>query len=159
MDDILKLLHHNARMTHADIATALDRPEAEISAAITDYEARGIIRGYHAILDVDALPSRGVRAVIEVNLQPEREGGFNRTAMRISKFPEVSSAHLMSGSHDLLLFVEGETLQDVAGFVSEKLATMPGVKGTATSFMLKTYKHRGLLMHKEEGDERLKVSP
>ena len=48
---------------------------------------------------------------------------------------------------------------DAAGFVSEKLATMPGVTSTATHFMMKTYKQNGIIMHAGEGDERLKVSP
>jgi DNA-binding Lrp family transcriptional regulator len=65
----------------------------------------------------------------------------------------------MSGSYDLLLFVEGSDLRKVASFVSEKLATMDGVTSTATHFMLKTYKRHGVLMEKEDEYERLKVSP
>lgn len=60
-----------------------------------------------------------VRAVIEVKITPEREGGFNRLAERIAKYSEVSSCYLMSGGYDLLVFVEGNTLREVASFVSE----------------------------------------
>ena len=65
----------------------------------------------------------------------------------------------MSGGYDLLVFIEGNTLQDVAGFVSAKLSTLPGVLSTATHFNLKTYKQQGVLRQKAETEERLKVSP
>jgi len=90
---------------------------------------------------------------------PQREGGFDTIAQRISRFPEVRSAHLMSGTYDLLLFVEGPTLREVAAFVSERLAPLDGVISTSTHFMLKTYKRFGVLMHPESPDERLAVSP
>jgi DNA-binding Lrp family transcriptional regulator len=94
-----------------------------------------------------------------VKIQPEREGGFDRIASRIAKFDEVTSLFLMSGGYDLLIFVEGRSLREVAQFVAEKLATLQGVTSTATHFMLKTYKEQGVLMLDEEENERLKVSP
>jgi DNA-binding Lrp family transcriptional regulator len=65
----------------------------------------------------------------------------------------------MSGTYDLLVFINGKTLKEVALFVSEKLATIEGVLSTSTHFMLKTYKDQGVLMFTETPDERLKVSP
>jgi DNA-binding Lrp family transcriptional regulator len=65
----------------------------------------------------------------------------------------------MSGGFDLLVFIEGQTLQEVAGFVSEKLSTLPGVLSTATHFNLKTYKIQGVLREEQAVEERLKVSP
>lgn len=97
--------------------------------------------------------------MIEVKITPEREGGFNRIADRISRFPEVESLYLMSGTYDLLLFIRGKSLHEVASFVSEKLSTMEGVNSTATHFRLKSYKRDGVLMHSEDEYERLKISP
>jgi len=65
----------------------------------------------------------------------------------------------MSGGYDLLVFVKGKNLKDVAFFVSEKLATIEGVISTSTHFKLKTYKEHGVLMEVEKGHERLQVSP
>ena len=92
-------------------------------------------------------------------MSPQREGGFNTVAARISRFPEVRSAYLMSGTYDVLLFIEGRNLREVAAFVSERLSPLEGVLSTSTHFMLKTYKRFGVLMHKESTDERLSVSP
>lgn len=159
MDELLRILRTNALETRETIGRMLGVPTAEVSARIEDYEKRGVIRGYQAILNEDELDLDKVTAVIEVKVTPQREGGFDTIAQRISRFPEVSSAYLMSGTYDLLLFVEGRTLREVAGFVSERLSPLEGVLSTSTHFMLKTYKRLGVLMHQEGSDERLSVTP
>ncbi len=159
MDELLKILKNNALETPENIAKMLNLTPDTVRAKITEYEKKGIIRGYQAIVNEDQLQMNRVTAVIEVKVSPEREGGFNHVATRISKFPEVQSIYLVSGDFDLLLFVVGPDLKEVAFFVSEKLATIEGVKATATHFMLKTYKHHGVLMESEDEYERLKVSP
>ena len=159
MDELLKLLRHNALESPKNLARMLNLTEEVVKARIAEYERSGIIRGYQAIVNTDQLDVSLVRAVIEVKVTPEREGGFNRIAERVSKFPEVESVWLMSGTYDLLAVVTGRDLKEVAFFVSEKLATIEGIVSTATHFMLKTYKNNGVLMEVEKTHERLKVSP
>ena len=159
MDPLLKLLQENASLKPAQLGQLLNTSEAEISATIKRYEQERVILGYRAILNDEKLGREHVRAVIEVKITPEREGGFNRLAERIAKYSEVTSCYLMSGGYDLLVFVEGKNLRDVASFVSEKLATIQGVLSTATHFMLKPYKEQGVLMMQEQNEERLAVTP
>ena len=97
-----------------------------------------------------------VHAVIELKITPQRDSGFGRIAERISKFEQVEACFLMSGAYDLLVFVSGASLQDVAHFVSAELSTIDGVLSTATHFMLKTYKAKGLLAE-FAGDQRLPI--
>lgn len=159
MDPLLKLLQENAALQPARLAALLARPEAEVAAQIKAYEAAQVILGYRAILNEEKLGEDCVRAVIEVKITPEREGGFNRLAERIARYGEVRSCYLMSGGYDLLVIVEGRNLRDVASFVSEKLATLQGVVSTATHFLLKPYKEQGVLMSREQNEERLAVAP
>jgi DNA-binding Lrp family transcriptional regulator len=159
MDPLLKLLKENASLNPARLAALLGRPEAEIAAAVKDYETRRVILGYRTIIDEEKLGGEKVRAVIEVKITPERTGGFDRLAERIAKYPEVQSCYLMSGGYDLLVVVEGTHLREVATFVSEKLATIHGVISTATHFLLKPYKEQGVLVAQERNDERLAVAP
>src|SRR3974390_1384396 len=159
MDELLKILQTNALESPQTIGGMLGVPAEEVLRRIRDYEKRGVIRGYQAILNEDRLDLDKVTAVIEGKVTPQREGGFNPIAERISRFPEVRSAYLMSGAYDLLLFVEGGTLREVAAFVSERLSPLEGVLSTSTHFMLKTYKRYGVLMQSEGADERLTVSP
>ena len=159
MDELLTLLRSNALETPANLARLLALTEEQVKARIAEYEASGVIRGYQAIVNEEQLDLDIVHAVIEVKISPEREGGFDRVAERISRFAEVDSAYLMSGTYDLLLFVTGRNLKEVATFVAERLATIQGVLSTATHFLLKSYKQHGVMMQLREGHERLKVSP
>lgn len=159
MDDILKILKENARQSVDFIAAQVKSTGEAVAAKIKEYEDKGVIRGYQAVLNEDKMPHRRVTAQITVKVIPQREGGFDTIAHRIANFPEVTSLYLMSGDADLLLFVEGEDLGQVAAFVSERLSTIPGVTGTSTHFMLKTYKHQGVLMRSPDSHERLPVSP
>ena len=159
MDELLNILKKNARTSLEDIAKMTRSTPAAVAARLAEYEQSGTIRGYRALINEDHLKEDRVTAVIEVKVQPEREGGFDRIARRISGFPEVVNMHLMSGKYDLLLFVEGDNLRKVAAFVSERLATLDGVLSTGTHFMLKTYKQDGVLMDGEKADDRLQVSP
>ena len=159
MDPLLKLLHENAALKPAQLAAMLGRPEAEVAAQVKAYEADHVILGYRAILNEDKLGRELVRALIEVKITPERGGGFDRLAERIAKYTEVHSCYLMSGGYDLLVVVQGNSLREVASFVSEKLATIQGVLSTATHFMLRAYKEQGVLMQREQNEERLAVSP
>jgi DNA-binding Lrp family transcriptional regulator len=159
MDHVLALLRKNARISLEDAAKQLDLTPEAVAARIQDLESQGVIRAYQAVINEDKFASDQVTAVIEVQVQPEREGGFDRIAARLSRYPEVTSMYLMSGQYDLMLFVEGSDLRTIASFVSGKLSSIPGVTGTATHFRLKTYKHHGVLMELDDEHERLQVSP
>ncbi len=159
MNELLELLKQNALESPENLAKMLGTSAEEVKTRIAEYEKTGVIRAYQAVVNEEKLDASLVTTVIEVKVTPESEGGFNRIAERISRFPEVDSLFLMSGGFDLLLFIKGRTMHEAAGFVSEKLATMPGVTSTSTHFMMKTYKKNGILMQQGEDNERLKVSP
>jgi len=156
---ILKLLHENARISVEDIADRLGTTPEEVNTIVTSLEDEKAIQGYHAIIDKSVLNQHVVKAIIQVSIRPEREGGFDKIAKRVSRFPEVTSLYLVSGGFDLQIVVEGETLNEVASFVSSKLATIDGVVSTETHFLLKKYKESGQLLYSEDEYERLKVSP
>ena len=159
MDELLKLLRDDASLTPAQIAGRLNLAEAEVETKIKELESNGVILGYRTVINEEKLEVDIVRAVIEVKITPEREGGFDRLATRIARFDEVRSCCLMSGGYDLMVVVEGSDLKAVSAFVSEKLATIQGVISTVTHFMLKPYKEQGVLMGGEFSDEKLAVAP
>lgn len=160
MDALLKLLKQNARESDETLAKMLNTTIDVVRARIAELEASGVIRAYQAVVNTDILEEHNdVCAVIELQVRPEREGGFDHIAQRISGFPQVISTFLMSGTYDLMLFVKGRNLQEVANFVSSKLAPIDGVRSTSTHFMLKTYKDQGVLMTGEDHDQRIPISP
>ena len=153
---ILALLKRDARIPVQEIADRLVLQPQEVSQAIEEMERQGTILGYTTLLGNEE--ERQTRAIIEVQIQPERDSGFDAIAQRICKFEEVVSAYLVSGRYDLHLEVVGNSLQEVAHFVASKLSTQPGVKSCATLFLLKKYKEAGIEFQKEEGYERLQIS-
>jgi DNA-binding Lrp family transcriptional regulator len=159
MDPLLQILKERGRLPMAELAKLTGKSELEVEKAMRRFESDRVILGYQAILDSDKTGHGGVRAVIEVKITPERDGGFDRIAARVARYPEVVSCQLMSGGYDLLIVVEGSDLKRVAGFVAEKLSTIQGVISTATHFQLKTYKEAGVLFLQDDKAERLSISP
>jgi DNA-binding Lrp family transcriptional regulator len=160
MNPVIKLLLEGGSLSTSQMAQVLNLSEAEVQRQIDLLKKDRVLLGWRPVLNLSHEDAGIVRAVIEVRITPERGGGFNRHAERISRFEEVESCFLMSGGYDLLVFVSGSSLQRVAAFVSEKLSTVEGVLSTATHFMLRSYKEQGFLMDvPAEENNRLKVAP
>ena len=159
---VLRVLETDGRSTPARIARRVGAGEAEVAAVVDRCERDGIIRGYKAVVAWERLRDREERVVafIDVGVAPQRDFGFDQVAARIYRYPEVRSVHLVSGSSDLRVVVEADSLRSIAAFVSEKLAVVDGVKATDTHFLLKTYKDAGeLLVEDAPPDDRLPVAP
>lgn len=156
MEEILDLLKQNARLSVADIAAMTKKSEDEVTAIIKKLEADGVILGYVAVVnpEKDKAAKDMVVAEIQIQVQPQREHGFDAIADRIYRFPQVKSLYLMSGGYDLKVLIEGDNLRDVALFVSEKLSTLEGVRSTKTNFVLKTYKENEIVYVEDDGDRR-----
>jgi DNA-binding Lrp family transcriptional regulator len=159
MSNILDILQETADPDPSKLGKILDLTEEEVVAQLETLRSEGTLLGWVPLLHPSKKESNLVRAVIEVKISPEREGGFDRLAQRISKFEEVEACHLMSGGYDLMVIVQGKNLHTVASFVSERLATMEGVLSTATHFLLRSYKEHGHLLSKDgENPEKPPVS-
>ena len=153
MKKLLQLLENDCTLTRAQLASMTGMTEAEVAAAIAEYENERVILGYKAIVDWDRTERESVTALIEVNVTPQRGEGFDRIAERIYQYDEVESVYLMSGSFDLTVIISGRSLKEVALFVGEKLAPLEDVTGTATHFILKKYKEKHLIFERQEIQE------
>ncbi len=157
--ELLDALCANARVETADLARQTGLSEAEVESTIADLESAGTIRGYQAIVDWEEIDEDHARGAVELNVTLDRETGYGEVSSRLSKFPEVSSLHLVSGDYDFLMIVEAESVRKVSRFVSEKVALVPEVTQTVTHFVMETYKEGGIEMHGDDEDDRLSVSP
>jgi len=156
---IIDLLIEDARIAPEQIAVMTASSPAQVREAIAHLERERVLVKYAAVINWERTGREWVQAMIEVRVHPQRDRGFDAMAARIYQFEEVTALYLMSGAYDLMVMVEAPTLKQLAGFVSSKLSTLEGVTGTATHFMLKTYKQGGVVFSGEEGDRRLAVSP
>ncbi len=160
MNDIIKILQQNSRISNEELAEMLGITADEAAAEIKRLETEGVIMGYSVILNDELYDKSTVYATIELKVTPQRDCGFDDIAKTIMMYDEVESVSLMSGSYDLAVEVKGNNLKDVALFVSERLSTIDGVLSTATHFILKKYKEKGIFIdRKEDTDERGFVCP
>lgn len=158
-NQILEILQEDARIAPEQIAVMIGERVETVRETIAALEQRGVLLKYTAVVNQEQMGTENVRALIEVRVTPQREKGFDEIARRIVQFEEVKSLFLMSGAYDLMVMVEAPTLKQLALFVSDKLSTLENVTGTATHFMLKTYKADGILFDSPRDDRRLAVSP
>jgi len=154
---VLSLLENDARLTKEKIAVMLDKEVGDIADTIRVLEKDGVILGYKALVDWDKTDKEYVTALIELKVTPQRDGGFAKTAERITNYPEVKSMYLMSGAYDYCVIIEGRTMKEVALFVAEKLAPIENVMSTSTHFVLRKYKDNGVNFRfgeEDSADER-----
>ena len=154
MKKLLQLLEEDCTLTRDQLASMSGMTVEEVNAEIKRYEEEKIVLGYKAIIDWDSTDREAVTALIEVSITPQRGEGFDRIAERIYQYDEVESVYLMSGAFDLTVIISGRTLKEVAQFVSQRLAPLEGVTGTATHFILKKYKETHLIFEKQAPGER-----
>ncbi len=156
MEQILELLQDEAKLSANQLAVMLGETEENVRKAIARYEREGVINGYHALINWERTETQKATALIELRVSPQKDTGFDEIAGRVMNFPEVESVYLMSGGYDLAVTVAGRTMQDIAMFVSKRLATIDGVLSTATHFVLTKYKDGGVIFNSdyEEIDER-----
>jgi len=159
MKEILRILERDARRTPQQIAAMTGTPAEQVEEAIKKAESDRTILKYKTVINWDKLGEEQVRALVEVRVAPQRDVGFDAIAERIYRFPEARSVYLVSGTYDLAVLVEGATMQEVASFVSQKLAPLESVQGTVTHFLLKRYKEDGEVLGVEERAKRVPLMP
>ncbi len=156
---ILEILCEDARVTPREIAAMTGADEAAARTSLENLRSAGVLVGYQALINWENTEREFVQAVIEVNVQPQREKGFDAIAQRIMQYDEVKSLYLMSGAYDLMVQCEARTLKELASFVHSRLSVIEGVTGTSTHFMLKTYKYGGVIFGSAQDDRRQAVMP
>jgi DNA-binding Lrp family transcriptional regulator len=156
---VLDLLLENARYSVDDIARQTDLSADEVEAAVASLEDDGVVRGYQAVVDWGALDDSHVRAMVELNVELDRETSYRDIARRIVKYPQVASLQLVSGEFDFVAVLEGESMHALSDFVAAEIAPVPEITQTVTHFVMDTYKDRGIEFEADDGDDRLAVSP
>ena len=157
MQDVLKALERDARQAPDEIAEATGQSAESVAAVIADAHARGLVMSWGARIHWDAAGQPRIRALVEVTVDPQDNTGYNQVARRIARFDEVRTVYFVSGDYDLMVMIEGSTMQDIAEFVSERLAPMPAVRHTTTHVLMKRFKEAGVQLDVEEEIGRQKV--
>jgi Transcriptional regulators len=153
-EKVLGIIEKNSRVSTREVAVVLGTDEIDIINALQTMEEKGIICGYHTMIDWDKTDREYVTAMIEIKITPQRDRGYDYIAQKIYNYPEVETLYLMSGGFDLAVFIKGRTMREVAFFVAQKLATLEDVVSTATHFVLRKYKDNNVVYGAVPVDER-----
>lgn len=156
--EILRILEENGRLSSEEIATMTTLSADDVAGRIAALEDARIIRKYTAVVNWEKAGNGEVSAIIELKVSPERDFGYDRIAERLSRFNQVKTVRLITGTYDLQLLVTGRNMQEVSRFVSEHVAPMDRIRETATHIIMKPYKENGNILFEQPEAERLPYS-
>jgi DNA-binding Lrp family transcriptional regulator len=134
---LLRELQDDARQTNRDLAAAVHVSTSTSSERVRALRARGVVRGYHADVALEAL-GRRVQALIAVTIRPpsrEHIEGFRDWA---ADLPELVGVYVVSGASDFLLHVAVPQTDDLYAFVIDRLTGRPEVADVNTTVV---YEH------------------
>lgn len=128
---ILDLLVTNARQSVAAIGEHIGLSRTAVNERIRKLEDRGVIRGYTIELGRET-KEQMVSAYFELTFRPFDLPTVKRNMQTI---PEIKQAHALSGSTDVLLFVEAPSMERLVQ-VRQRLASLPDLDKIVTSTVL-----------------------
>ncbi|MBP9143234.1 MAG: Lrp/AsnC family transcriptional regulator [Thermoanaerobaculia bacterium] len=134
---ILSLLQADARIGNAEISRRVGLAASAVHERIRKLEQRGVVRGFHARLDPEAL-GRGLLAFISVQVDDRLTEGT--TGEQLARLPEVQEVHHIAGEDCYLLKVRCASTGDLGRFLQESLGTFPAIRRTRTTIALGTVK-------------------
>jgi Lrp/AsnC family leucine-responsive transcriptional regulator len=138
----LRLLMREGRSTWSELARLLGLSAPAAADRVRRLEERGVIRGYSAVVDPEAV-GLGVTAFVAVTLEkPEHRAGFLGW---VDGAPEVQECHHVAGEGDFLLKVRCAAVRDLEAIVSEEIKGLHGVTSTRTTVVLSTRKETPVL--------------
>jgi len=143
---ILQELQKNSRIPSSDLACMLEITEEEVESRIVGLKEAGILRSCTAVVDYSITSDDNVMVILSLKVTPEKGLGYDGIAEKISRFPQVESIHLMTGTYDFQVTIHGKTMTEVSRFVAEQIASIDGVRETMTQIIMRTYKEQGVPM-------------
>jgi len=135
---LLAGLQNNARQTNRDLAEAVGVAPSTSLERVRSLRQRGVIRGYHADVDLQAL-GRGVQALVAVRIRPPSRQNIEAFREWVAQLPETVGVFVVSGGDDFLVHVAVPNTDGLYGFVIDRLTERPEVADVRTSVV---YEHR-----------------
>ncbi len=147
---ILAALAADARTTNAALAEQVGVAPSTCLARVRALREAGVIRGYHAELDLAAL-GRPLEAMIAVRLSVHDREQILAFTERVTSIPGVLSVFHMTGGDDYLLHVAARDMQDLRALVVDHLTTHPAVAHAQSSLVYERRRGAGLWGAADQG--------
>ena len=139
---LLALLQRDGRASNADLAAQVNLSPSACLRRIQRLETSGVVAGYAARLDPQAL-GLGLQAFVRVQLEKHGAAGIERFVAAVQAWDEVVACHALTGDMDYLLQVYVRDLEHFSRFLLDRLLDASGVADVNSSFVLRTVKASG----------------
>ncbi|MBV2364058.1 Lrp/AsnC family transcriptional regulator [Streptomonospora nanhaiensis] len=135
--EIIRLLQTDARQSNRELARRLGVAPSTCLERVRSLTRRGVIRGYHADVDLAAL-NRGVQALVSIQVRPLSRPVIVRFKEEVSVLPEVLSAFVLAGGDDFVLHVAVQDLDRLHAFLLDELSKRKEIAGFRTSVIFQS---------------------
>ena len=140
---ILELVAADARITNQRLAEHVGIAPSTALARLRSLRERGVIRGFHAEVDLAAL-GRPLQALIAIRLTVHAREQIDAFTTAVRELPGVLMVFHLSGVTDYLVWVAATDAQDLREFVVDHLATHPSVSHAETSLIYEQQRGPGI---------------
>lgn len=136
---ILGHLQSEGRITNVDLAERAGLTAPPCLRRVRALEDAGVIRGYHADLDPEAM-GYGITVFAMVSLRSQAEDALRGFEDHVAALPEVRECHMLNGEIDFILKVVARDLQEFQRFLTRELTAAPNVDHVRTSLTIRASK-------------------
>ena len=136
---LLDALQRNGRASNVELSAAVHLSAPQCFRRVRALEERGVIRGYAAQVDREAL-GLGVMAFVSVDLRAEQFPRVREFEQTIRGFPQILECHTVSGDSDYLLKVVARDLKALSQFLTDTLMQVEGVANVRSMICLEEVK-------------------
>lgn len=136
---MLAVLQGEGRITNAELAERVSLSPSACLRRLQRLEADGIISGYAAQVDPQAV-GLGLQAFVRVQLSKHERAAVEGFVERVNEWDEVVACHALTGDMDYLLHVYVADLEGFSRFLLDHLLNAAGVADVNSSFVLRTVK-------------------
>jgi len=139
---ILTILQQNARISNAEIARQVDMAPSAVLERIRKLETRGVIQGYEARINPEAL---GLHLLAYVFVRSEERVSDGSTGELLAQIPEVQEAHHIAGEDCFVVKVRVPDARSLGRLLREKIGAISAVKSTRSTIVLETLRESAQL--------------
>lgn len=118
---IVRELQRDARQTNRELARRLHIAPSTCLERVRALQRRGVIRGYHAEVDMAAL-DRSVQAFVAVQIRPLSRAVIDSFQAFVTALPQVLAVYVVAGGDDFLVHVAVPDLEHLHAFLVDRLS-------------------------------------
>lgn len=137
--DIIHHLEANGRITNAELAARIGLSPTPTLRRVKNLEREGIIAGYRAVIDPDAI-GRNFRAMVWVDLVQSTRNAIVAFETTVRAIDEVTECNRLFGEPDYLLNVTVADADAYERLYTSTLATLPGIRRAVSQIIMKRVK-------------------